>query len=404
MRVEQIYTLMNAVTREILGQPTEDDPSIFVLKEDLSNVVDMGKALFDATSVDNYVRTLVDVIGRVKVVDRLYVGSTPSLLKENWQFGSVLEKLSITELPEAQENESWNLQSGTSYDPNVFKAPKVEAKFFNSKLTIEIDMSFTDKQVRESFTSASQLNAFISAIYTAIQNSFTVKMDALFERAINNMIGQTLNAEYGAAAYGNGTHVKAVNLLYLYNNTVNYGGTPLTAAASYYSADFIRFATLTIKKCRRRLKKMSTLFNVGGMPRFTPDDRLHMIMLADFSEAADVYLQSDTYHNELVSLGSGYEVTPFWQASGSEFAIDDVSAIKIEIDTGSGSSKSITCTGIIGVMFDDEAVMVANLDERVTANYNPKGEFTNEFWKKDVMLVNDLDENFVVFFIADPSN
>lgn len=398
MKVEQIYKLMNAITLEVIGAPTEDDPDVFVLKEDLSNVVDLGVALFDATSVDNYVKTLVDVIGRVKIVDRQYSGATPSLLKDGWMYGSVMEKITITTLPEAVENESWNLVDGASYDPHVFHAPSVEVKFFNSKTTLEIDMSFTDKQVRESFHSVDKLNSFISAIYTAIDNSLTVKLDALMERAINNMIAQTIDEDYGAASLSSKSGIKAVNLLYLYNNTVNYGGTPLTAAASWYSPDFIRFASYQVKMYQSWLNKMSTRFNIGGLPRFTPDDKMHLIMLANFAEAAKIYLQSDTYNDEFVALPNS-EIVPFWQGSGATFAIDDVSAINVQIKDGS-SKKDITASGIIGVMFDDEAVMVANLDKRVTSSYNPKGEFTNNFFKQDVALFNDFNENFVVFFVA----
>ena len=55
MEVKQIYTLVNSVTGEILGKSD-------ILKEDLSNVVDMGKELFSNTDVDNYVKSLVNRI------------------------------------------------------------------------------------------------------------------------------------------------------------------------------------------------------------------------------------------------------------------------------------------------------------------------------------------------------
>ena len=123
MEVKQIYELMNTVTNEVLGK------SDLVL-EDLSNVVDVGTEIFNASAVDNYVRSLVDHIGKVVFVNRPYTGSVPSVLMDGWEYGSVCEKI-IADMPEATENESWKLEDGTSYDPNIFYQPKVSAKLLS---------------------------------------------------------------------------------------------------------------------------------------------------------------------------------------------------------------------------------------------------------------------------------
>ena len=217
MQVTQLYTLINNVTKEILGDTA-------VVNEDLSNVVDIGKSIFDQTSVDNYVKKLVNHIGKVIFQDRVYAGGVPSVLMDAWEFGSVLQKVSMA-LPEATENESWNLVDGQEYKQDVFTAPKVEAKFFNSKVTFEIPMSFTELQVKESFSSREQLNGFVSMITTSVENSMTVKLDALIMRAINNMTGETLVAGIGSGVAGSktldfsATSARAVNLLKLYNDT-----------------------------------------------------------------------------------------------------------------------------------------------------------------------------------------
>ena len=53
-------------------------------------------------------------------------------------------------------------------------------------------MSFTEKQVKQSFSSAEQLNAFTSMIYTAIDNTMTVKLDAWIMRTTNTDIAETV--------------------------------------------------------------------------------------------------------------------------------------------------------------------------------------------------------------------
>lgn len=384
MEVKQIYTLVNSITSEVLGSET-------VLQEDLSNIVDIGKALFSATDVDNYVKSLVDRVGKTIFVNRKYSGKIPSIVMDAWEFGSVLQKISA-DIPQATENESWELVNGTSYDPNVFYKPTVSAKFYNSKVTFEVPLSFTEKQVKESFNSASELNAFISMLYNAVEKSMTVKTDALIMRTINNMIAQTYN--------GDKTGVRAVNLLKGYNTAKGLTGqNVLTADKALTNTDFLKYASMQVALYADRLGTMSTLFNAGGKERFTPRDMLHIVLLSDFAQATKTYLESDTFNKELVALPTA-ETVPYWQGSGKSFAFADVSKINVQIADGAGK-KAVTIGGILGVMFDRDSLGVANLDRRVTTNYNPKAEFFNNWYKFDAGYFNDLNENFVFFFVAD---
>ena len=384
MTVQQIYELMNSVTSEILGDSV-------VINEDLSNIVDVGTEIFNASAMDNYVRSLVNHIGRVIFVNRPYSGNVPSVLMDGWEFGSVLEKISA-EIPEATENESWDLQDGASYDPNIFYKPSVSAKFFNKKVTFEVPMSFTERQVKESFSDAVQLNGFLSMLYNAVDRSMTIKIDSLVMRTINNMIGETIHDDFGATSLSTTTGVKAVNLLYLYNQRY---GTSITAANALTTPEFIRFAAFEMGVMSSRLSKISTLFNVGGKDRFTPSDLLHVVMLSDFRKAANVFLQSDVFHDQFTALPNAEEV-PYWQGSGTGYAFSDVSAINIKTASG----DTINTSGVLCVMFDRDALGVTNLDRRVTTNYNPKAEFFTNWYKFDAGYFNDLNENFVVFFVA----
>lgn len=384
MNVSQIYSLINTVTSEILGDSV-------IVQEDLSNVVDLGTAIFDSTSVDNYVKSLVNHIGKVVFVNRPYSGSVPSVLMDAWEFGSILEKVSA-DLPDATENESWELTDGTSYDPNLFYKPTVTAKFYNKRVTFEIPMSFTERQVKESFSSAEQLNGFLSMLYNAVDKAMTVKVDALVMRTINNMIGETLYADIPGGSYAANTGVKAVNLLKLYNDKF---GTSLTASGAITNADFIKFASYTMGVYISRLSKISNLFNIGGKDRFTSAEFLHVVMLADFKKSADAYLQSDTFNEGYTQLPNA-ELVPYWQGSGTGYAFDDVSKIKIK----TADNHEIEAGGILAVMFDRDALGVTNLDRRVTTNYNPKAEFYNNWYKFDAGYFCDTNENFVVFFVA----
>jgi hypothetical protein len=385
MKVNQIYELMNGVTGEILGKTD-------LVKEDLSNIVDVGVELFDNTAVDNYVKSLVNHIGKVIFVNRPYSGNVPSVLMDSWEFGSVLEKISA-DIPQASENQSWELEDGKTYNQDVFYKPSVSAKFFNSKVTFEVSMSFTELQVKDSFSNASQLNGFLSMLYNAVDKSMSIKIDSLIMRTIANAIGETVNADFkGVSDYSTVTSNKAVNLLKLYNEKF---GTKLTAQQAVTTPEFIRYASFIMSLYTDRLSKISTLFNVGGKERFTSSDRLHTVMLSEFKASATAYLQSDTYHDNYVALPNA-ESVPYWQASGKDYSFDNTS--KITVKTSSGAE--IELSGILAVMFDSDCLGVCNTDRRVTTNYNAKAEFYNNYYKFDASYFNDLNENFVVFYVA----
>lgn len=419
MNVKQIHQIINSVSSEVLGKTD-------IVQEDLTGIVDLGTEVFNQNAVDNYVKSLVNHIGKVIFVNRPYAGKVPSVLMDAWEFGSVLEKISA-DVPEAEENDTWNLTDGTEYKQDVFHKPTVTAKFFNSKVTFEVPVSITERQVKESFSNAAQLNGFISMIYAAVEKSMTIKADALIMRTINNMIAETVLADavaFGATAAGNmagadlssASTARCINLLKLYNDKY-FPATPatgdgeptpnpeatgeptpnpdaLTAAKAITDPDFIRFASYVMGTYADRLQSISTVFNVGGKERFTPKDMLHVVLLSDFAKAAQTYLYSDTFNRGDVLLPQA-ETVPFWQGSGKNYDFASTGHINVKENGG----KAVEISGVLGVMFDRDALGVCNLDRRVTTNYNAKAEFFNNYYKFDAGYFNDTNENFVVFFI-----
>lgn len=386
MKIKQIYDLLNLTVGEITGK------SDLVL-EDLSNVVDVGNEIISTDNVDNYVKKLVNHIGKVIFDDRVYKGNVPSVLMDSWEFGSILQKITA-DLPQAQENDSWNLQDGKSYNQDIFYQPKVTAKFYNSKVTFEIPVSFTERQVKESFSNKEQLNGFISMIFNSVENAMTLKIDSLVMKAINNMTAETMLNELKEVDTIDLTKTgnKAINLLKLYND--QYGQT-LTVDKAYTDAGFIRYASYIINLYKDRLSKVSTLFNVGEKERFTAESDLSIVLLSDFASASNTFLTSDVFNKELISLPN-FETVPYWQGSGLNYGFNDVSKLHVK----TSSNEDVEVFGVIGVMFDKRAVGVANLDKRVTTNYNAKAEFYTNFYKLDAGYYNDLNENFIVLFIG----
>lgn len=378
MKVEQIAEIVNQTTAEITGQEAIADV-------DLNKVVETGAEVLDNDKlIDNYVKNLIDHIGKVVFVNRPYTGSTPSVMMDAWEYGAILEKITYEGLPDAEDNDTWDLEDGKSYDPNIFYKPTVSAKFYSERRTFDIPMSFAQRQVKSAFSSAAQLQAFFAMIETAISNGMTVKMDSLVRLTLANAI---------ATIYANRVTnpVQYYGLVARYNTAT--GDNTVTKANALVKPEFTRWAAMEMKRVVARMRNLSTLFNKGEKHRFTASDRLHLILHSDFVAAAEAYLYSDTYHDEFVKLPKAEEVS-FWQGTGTTFAWGDTSKI---IVTPRDAQEAVTVEDIVGIAWDRDALGVTNLDRRVTTNWNARAEFTNNWYKFDAGYFNDFNENIVVF-------
>lgn len=380
MKVAQIHDIMNTVTSEVLGKDN-------VVAEDLSNIVDVGKEIIDLDKVDNYVNKLVHHIGKVEFTNQKYTGNAKSVLMDSWEYGSILQRIDA-ELPNAYENDTWNLVDGKSYDPNIFYQPKVSSQFFDNKVTFEIPISFAEKQVKDSFSNKNQLNGFLSMLTNQVDTSMTIKLDSLIMRTINNYIGNVLDKNNPNTS---------INLLKLYNDKT---GETLKVDDCLTDSGFLRFANFIINTYVDRISRISTLFNIGGKERFTTNGNKNLILLTDFVNSSNVFLQADIKHNELTGVNN-FETVPYWQGSGNNYTFEDISSINVKVNNGTKSGKEVKKSGIIGVLFDRNSLGVTNLDKRVTTNYNPKAEFYTNFYKSDSGYFNDFNQNFIVFYVED---
>lgn len=378
MKMTQLRSLLNNyIIPEVLG-------SADIQVEDLSEVVTVGQDITNALTanghMDNFVKKLIDRIGREINWDRPYISAAPNILKDSWEYGSALLK-TRADLSDFNINTTWALTAGTNYLDGTFNPPDVSAKIFNKRATMEIDCSFAEVQLKEAFNNATALGAFLGMIESRINDTMTVALDSLIMRTINTYIGAKIGANNAV-----------INLLPIFNTKFSR---TLTAANAATDKDFLRFAAYTILLYRSRIRQMSRQYNVGGVAAHTPAEYQKLVLLSDFAVGADVYLQSDTYHNELVETGDYYTI-PSWQANKDNTWANN-SAIKIK-----HGQTDTDVTGVIGVLFDENACMVCCENRRVTSQYVPKGEFYNNYYKTDCMYMIDPDENGVVFVAQDP--
>ena len=379
--INQIYTIVNSVASQSMG-------SSAVTAVDASSFIALGNSVLSSqVNTDAYLNTLVDRIGKTIFSIRAYQVADRDIVREPFEYGCILQKIYV-DMPEARVNNSWNI-GNNNYTPEfapVIK-PTIKQKLFNAISTWEVAVTIPDEILKTAFTSETAMAVFIDAIFTSMENMMQLAMENNINITRAAFIARKLNANSTCGA---------INLLANYNELT---GEKLTVATCLRDLGFLKYASQQIKLWTDRMIKMSTLFNdEAGYKRHTPKDLQVLDVLADFATSSDIYLQANTYHDELVKMPY-YNVVPYWQGSGEGYAFDDTSAVNIKIDANTTVNKS----GVLAVLFDHDAMGVTIKDRRATTERNNHDEYTNYYNKANIGYFNDMSENGIVFYIEDVS-
>ena len=397
MKVTQIATITNTIVSEMLG----DDA---ISTENLENIVDIGQLVMNQNNwYDAFTGRLMDHVGKCVTTNREFFPSKvfERLWKESYEFGAILERITVT-LPDAEDNPSWNLVDQQSYNSEIFYKPTVSMNCFNVKDTFQIPISIVEDQVKSAFSSREQYIAFVTGIYTAVNNSIKIRLEQMAKRAVNNMIYATYddavtNGQFDPSGTDDGGP-RYVNVLHMYNSQFNQ---TLTAAQAVHDPDFLRFFSYILYLTSDRMREISSVFNIIGETRFTAKEDQNIFVLSEIAKALDVYLYADTYHEEYTKL-PGYESITAWQGisdGSSYYSFDNDSEVNVKNDVVQGQTAG-PCYGVAAVIFDREAIAVTNEKQKVTSAYSARGDFTTYYYKSELGLLNDLSMNCVVFVIV----
>lgn len=378
--VKQIHNIVNDAVADALGK----NASLTNLNS--SDIVSLGKAISSFNAYEGFFKSLTNRIVRTIYFIRTYEGSSRNILRDEHEYGAFVQKV-YYEMPTAVENPTWNIPNSNNqyvqaspYDVQTTVA--VSALIFGGKGTWSIEIVRPVEQIKTAFLSPSEMGAFIDGIYLAVENAFKLEEERLVALAVNTAMADALDG-------GNSR-----NLLAEYNTA--HPNNTLTVAQALESAEFLKYASKEINRTIKNMGKMSTVFNKSGYTTFTPKDRLVVEMLAEFASASDMYLQADTFHNELVKLPN-YEEIPFWQSSGTNFAFADCSAINV---TNDAFDNPVSKTGIICFLHDIENVAAYFGSRRTWEMFNPRSEVMIHGEKAEKGFAVDSHANAVVFYMA----
>ena len=378
--VSQIKNIVNDSVKDALGK------NYGATKVESTDVVSLGKAISNYGAYEGFFGSLVNRIVKTVYFIRTYEGNTRSVLRDEHEYGAFIQKV-YYDLPEAVDNPTWAIpDSGTGlytqsspYDVNATVG--VSSLIFGGKGTWSIEILRPIEQIKSAFLDTESMMSFIDGIYLAVENAFKLEEERIVALAVNTAMADALDGGI------------ARNLLAEYNAKFSQS---LTVDTALISADFLRFASKEINRTVDNMSKMSTAFNKGGYTTFTSRDKMVVEMLAEFASASDMYLQSDTFHDELVALPN-YEKVPFWQSSGKNFAFADCSKINVEHDD---LDNDIEQGGIICFIHDIENVAAYFGRRRSWEVVNPRSEVVVHGEKADKGFAVDRNANAEVFYLG----
>ena len=389
--VTQIYQIVNDAVSDFLGTTA-------VRAKDTSSFVDLGRTLAQIHSAtnpydgyDSFYGALAARIAKTEIMVRLYEGSGRGVIADYIDFGAFVQRV-YADIPDAVENPVWSLSNGqnpptiTPHSPyDVDNVVNISAMIFGKRGTWSIEILKPYKQIKEAFLSESAMMAFIDAIDLRIATSLAIEKEALENLAVATSIANCLQ---------NG---KATNLLAAYNAGA---ATPLTVANCLKSLDFLAFANKTIDNFRGYIKKPSRKYNTAGYVTFTPTDKAKLEVLTDFASASKFYLESNTYHDELVKM-EGYSEVPYWQSPGTSGAFDFAESSKIIVQNEGVDDDPVTGTGIIAFIRDEDQVKAYFGEVESWSLPNPRDRSTIHGEQAETGYAVDPHLNAWVFYIAD---
>ena len=385
MLVKQISNIVNDSVKDALGK-TEGITTL-----DSSDIVSMGKALASHDLYDMFFKSLTNRIAKTVYFVRVYEGSKRSVLRDEHEFGAFIQK-TYTEMPNAVDNATWN-ESGTKTFPqaspyDVEATIGVSSLIFGGKGTWTIEIVRPIEQIKSAFLDNASMMRFIDSIYIAIQNSFKLEEERLTALAVNTSMASCLSGGVSR------------NLLAEYN--AKHVDNPLTVENALENADFLKFASKEINLTVKNMAVLSTAFNKAKYTTFTSKENLVVEMLNHFASASDMYLQADTFNNELTKLPN-FESVPFWQSSGNDFDFTTCSSIDItnkQLISDVNVTGNVKQGGIICFIHDTENVACYFGNRRTWDLPNPRSEVIVHGEKAEKGYSVDDHANAVVFYMA----
>ena len=389
LSAKQIYAIVNEVAQQAMGTNA-------IAVVDNTGLIALGNTVLssDATK-NNFINALTDRIGRTIVSFREYHSHFPDFERDSIEWGNILQKLKIA-MPNAEEDQSYNLVDGTSVDQYKINKAKVNQLLFTSETPWQTHITVHLEALEKAFIDTSAMGAFISGMFGEVQNRIELAMENLSMACVNNYIGEVITRKEERPS-------RIINLVTEYKDKtgVDHTKTPLNALDD---ENFLKFVIRRINSLSSTLEYMTVnLYNDTGIyvdegisgtyTRHTPKSEQKLMLFIDLVNALKTNINSKAFNMEQVAIDIPFMTVPFWQSMQTPSGIN--------IKPTSTPTKPVVQSLVMGILYDREAMGTFKKKyNSITSPINAAGQYYNVFYHMLTMYYNDLTENAVIFLLA----
>lgn len=394
LTAKQIYAIVNEVAQQAMGSKA-------IAVVDNTGLIALGNTVLgsDATK-NNFINALTDRIGKTIVSFREYHSHFPDFERDSIEWGNILQKLKIA-MPDAEEDQSYNLVDGSSVDQYKINKAKVNQLLFTSETPWQTHITVHLDELEKAFIDSNAMGTFISSMFGEVQNRIELAMENLSMDCVNNYIGELISLKSTTAKK------RVINLVTEYKDKtgVDHTAEPLNALGD---EEFLKYVVRRVNSISTSMEYMTyNMFNsassaVGAIPelpeneknvytRHTPKSEQRMMLFIDLVNSLKTNINSKAFNMEQVAIDIPFKTVPFWQS------IEAPSEINVKTSSGAEVEQSL----IMGILYDREAMGTFKKKYKsLTSPVNAAGQYYNVFYHMITMYYNDLTENAVIFLLA----
>lgn len=383
MNFEQVASVLNDIRGQVTGMSA-------IAPVDESEFVSVGQTVLKA-GYDPVLSAITQVLARTIFSNRPYQRKFAAIRRTAQEFGAITRKLAVSD-KDFENDVRFELIDGASVDMFTVNKPIILQLNFYGQTVYEKSITIFRDQLNNAFKSSAEFGAFMGMIMQNVMDMLTQAEESLARLTIANFVLGKIDANNGV-----------IHLITEYNS---HTGETLTSTTVYDPDNFPNF----IKWMYSRVETLSSMMEertgmyqiqVTGneIMRHTPKRDQNLYLYAPLLKEMKARVLADTFNASMIEYND-VEAVNFWQSAQTPDTMNGTPAVLQADGTIASPGSAMSQAGVVGVLFDSEALGYAVIDEwAATTPFNAKGGYTNQFWHNTKKWWNDFTEKAVVFLM-----